>query len=94
MILKLIRTTMHAEMIQQTKGFMKKLQNNRSLKAEDLILDKSILNKEYISVIEGTAPVHPPSSSKHLTLPTSPRAVCSILHYLWRRPQYSKTWSS
>ena len=39
-------------------------------------------DKEYISVIEGTAP---PSSSKHLTLPTSPRSVCSvcsILHYL------------
>ena len=33
--------------------------------------------KEYISVIEGTAP---PSSSKHLTLPTSLRSVCSILH--------------
>ena len=32
----------------------------------------------YISV-KGTAP---PSSSKYLTLPTSPRSDCSILHYL------------
>ena len=33
----------------------------------------------YISDKKGQ---HPTLSSKHLTLPTSPRSVCSILHYL------------
>ena len=41
---------------------------------------KSFATKEYISLVERTAA--PPLSYKKSTHPTSPRYVCSILHFL------------
>ena len=61
--------------------------------AEMIDFDDHLTQRIYsISVIEGTAP--PPASSKHLTLPTSPHSVSSILLSARLTEQAVRGWES